>query len=88
MTDLAMVLEVFAAFLGSVGRVGDRFFTSLPPIVTSCFTSLITLFSVLLGVPALQPHIAIMARAASAWENFIVFSFLMRNYLNSWNVLL
>jgi hypothetical protein len=57
-------------------------------MVTSCFTSLTTLFSVLLGVPALQPHIATMARAASAWENFIVFSFVMRNYLNGLRVLL
>jgi hypothetical protein len=37
----------------------------------------------LLGVPALQPHIATMARAASIWENFIVFSFIGRNHLNS-----
>jgi hypothetical protein len=38
---------------------------------------LITLFSVLLGVPALQPAIAIkMASAAGMWGNFIIFSFL------------
>jgi hypothetical protein len=42
----------------------------------------------LLGVPALQPHIAMTARAASAWENFIVFSFVLRNYLNGLSVLL
>jgi hypothetical protein len=60
----------------------------LPPIVISCFTSFVTAFSVLLGVPALHPHIATMARAASAWENFIAFSFVVRNHLNSLGILL
>jgi hypothetical protein len=36
----------------------------------------------------LQPHMATMARAASAWENFIVFSFVVRNHLNSLGALL
>jgi hypothetical protein len=30
---------------------------------------------------------ATMARAVSAWENFIAFSFVVRNHLNSFGVL-
>src|SRR6185436_7140769 len=62
------------------------FFTSLPPTVTSCLTSLTTAFSALLGAPALHPAIATTrARAARPWGNFIII-LLVPNYLNRYMI--